>query len=88
MTEANQGQNEATKDWTDQGQAATEWLTKHAGLVGGLLLVAGAVASLALALNKVRKLALWFIPVALYFAGIVLVAKPLGEHRTKMEKTQ
>ena len=82
MTEMNQGRNEAIKDLADQARVAIESLTNHAGLVGALFIATGAVASLALALNKFGKLTLWLIPVVLYFAGALLLAKPLKDRGT------
>lgn len=88
MTEVNQREHKVTKDLVGQGQAAKELLTKHARLVGGALIVAGAVVSLALALNKVRKLALWLVPVALYFAGAVLITNLLKDRGAMIGETE
>ncbi len=53
-----------------------------------MLIIGGAVVSLAMALKKVRKLASWFIPVALYIAGILLVAESLEERHARIEATE
>jgi len=88
MTETDQGENGMAQDQDGNGGDTKQGLGQYAGLVGVVLIIAGAVASLAMALNKVRKLALWLIPVALYVAGVVLVAKPLEERKARIEATQ
>lgn len=79
MTERNQ---------SDNGGDSKEWVNQYALPISGLLIIGGAVVSLLMALKKVKEAALWFIPVALFGAGIALAAKPLEERKTRIEATQ
>jgi len=86
--EMNQEDDMTERNQSDNGGDSKEWVNQYALPISGLLIIGGAVVSLLMALKKVKEAALWFIPVALFGAGIALAAKPLEERKTRIEATQ